>query len=118
MLPSLEPGDRLLISNAYWLVGDIKRKDIVVINNEFTGEVIIKRVYYLPGEEVDLMVAPLQADYDITQGPFIVDQGHIYVVGDNLEQSEDSRDFGAFPIEWVRGKVVTPKLGLPPAGGE
>ena len=118
MLPSLEPGDRLLISKAYWLVGDIQHKDIVVINNEETGEVIIKRVYYLAGEEVDLMVAPFGINYDLTEGPYVVPDGYVYVIGDNIYQSEDSRKFGPFPVEWIRGKVVSPKFGLPPADSE
>lgn len=36
-----------------------------------------------------------------------VPEGCVYVLGDYRTQSKDSRDFGAIPLENVRGKVIT-----------
>ena len=36
----------------------------------------------------------------------INDRGHYFLVGDNLEESNDSRHFGAVTKEYLRGKVV------------
>jgi hypothetical protein len=42
-----------------------------------------------------------------------VPEGHIFVVGDNLERSEDSRQLGAIPLSYVQGKIVGGRGELP-----
>ncbi|MEX2244020.1 MAG: signal peptidase I [Fimbriimonadaceae bacterium] len=104
MEPTLHPGQRLLISKAYWLVGEIQRGDIVVIQNPYEDEVIIKRVYRVGGESVDFQNVP--SNWDLTQGDYFVPKGSIYVLGDNIEVSQDSRAYGPFENTDVIGKVV------------
>jgi len=36
-----------------------------------------------------------------------VPEGCVYILGDYRTQSEDSRDFGAVPLEAVEAKVIT-----------
>lgn len=36
----------------------------------------------------------------------ITEQGNYFLVGDNLEDSNDSRHFGAITREYIKGKVV------------
>ena len=36
----------------------------------------------------------------------INEHGHYFLIGDNLEDSNDSRHFGAVTREYIRGKVV------------
>lgn len=110
MMPSLKPGQRLLVSKAYWFVGDLKYGDIVVINNKSENEVIIKRVYKLAGEKVDLKNVPF--NWDITQGDYIVPEGTVYVLGDNWSVSQDSRHYGPFDLADVIGKVVIVRSAL------
>jgi signal peptidase I len=103
--PSMEPtyqsGDRLLMTTAYWLFGDIRKGDVVVVMRP-SGELLIKRVVALPGE-------PVPRDY---WSPLVymmggrVPEGHLFVVGDNLSRSEDSRQIGAVPVRYVVGKIV------------
>ncbi len=79
MLPILEDGDKVLANrNAKVEVGDIV---IAKHPDQKTGE-IIKRV-----ERIN-------------------EKGHHYLVGDNLEESNDSRHFGAVSIEYIKGKVI------------
>ena len=104
MEPTLHEGQRLLISSAYWLVGEIKVNDIVVIQNTFEDDVIIKRVYKMAGGTVDLASVP--ENWDITQGKYVVPEGTIYVLGDNGKVSLDSRHYGPFNRRDVIGKVV------------
>jgi signal peptidase I len=104
MEPTLTEGERLLVSSAYWLVGEIKDNDIVVIRNRDEGDTIIKRVYKREGETVDLANVP--DSWDITQGKYVVPPGTIYVLGDNREVSQDSRHHGPFELKDVLGKVV------------
>ena len=40
----------------------------------------------------------------------INERGHYVLVGDNLEESSDSRHFGAITREYIKGKVVA-RLG-------
>lgn len=40
----------------------------------------------------------------------INERGHYFLVGDNLEKSVDSRDYGAVTREYIKGKVVA-RLG-------
>jgi signal peptidase I len=81
--------------------------------------VLLKRVIGLPGdtvEEVDGVVlvngAPLDEPYTIadqrTLGPWTVEQGHVFVMGDNRPDSNDSRfpDFGQVALSDVSGKVL------------
>lgn len=104
MLPTLQNGKKVLVSNAYWLVGGIRHGDIVVIRTDDKGEYIIKRVYKLPGEQVDVMNVPVT--WKLVQGPYTVPQDTVFVLGDNREVSEDSRRFGPVDITHIIGKVV------------
>lgn len=104
MLPTFKDRTRLLVSNAYWLVGPIKPKDIVVVKNSKSGEYIIKRVYKMGGQKVDWYNSP--KGWSLKSGEFVVPDGSVYVLGDNREVSEDSRAFGPVEMNRILGKVV------------
>lgn len=36
----------------------------------------------------------------------ISERGHYFLIGDNLEDSQDSRDYGAVTRDYIKGKVV------------
>ncbi|MBI2080136.1 MAG: signal peptidase I [candidate division NC10 bacterium] len=38
-------------------------------------------------------------------GPCLVPEGHLFMMGDNRDQSEDSRAWGPLPMELIRGKA-------------
>jgi signal peptidase I len=104
MLPSLTPGERVIVSNAYWLVGAIHDGDIVVVRDPGSSGFIIKRVFKMGGEKVPVDKWP--DSRHLEDGEYSVPEGDIYVLGDNLQQSEDSRRFGPVPLNKVIGKVV------------
>jgi signal peptidase I len=104
MLPTLKDGQRVLVSKAYWLVGPIHKGDIVVIRDETPTGFIIKRIHFMAGEKVDWKWVP--DSWQLKDGPMVVPEGQIFVMGDNKPQSEDSRRFGPVPIADVLGKVV------------
>jgi signal peptidase I len=103
MLPTFRDGQRVLVSRAYWLFGPVARRDVVVLADEEQGH-IIKRVYRLPGEIVDWVNVP--KEYLLVEGEYRVPEGTVYLLGDNREESEDSRTFGPVPIERIIGKVI------------
>ena len=102
MEPTFRNGQRLLACKAYWLVGGIKDKDVVVIKAPVGY--IIKRVYKTQGETVDF--ANVQEDYNIADGEYHVPPDNVWVLGDNRPVSEDSRKFGPIPLSSILGKVI------------
>lgn len=104
MLPTLKNGRRVLTSKAYWLVGPIKHKDIVVIRDDGPTGFIIKRVYKMAGEVVEWSLVPDSVDF--RNGEYKVPEGNVYVLGDNRAVSEDSRRFGPVEMDKIIGKVV------------
>ena len=106
MHPTLSNGQKVLTTKAYFLVGSIKKNDIIVLREEQSAsKYFIKRVYGMPGDQIPWALAP--QDWPLENGPYTVPEGRIYVIGDNILHSDDSRKFGAFKLENVLGKVVT-----------
>jgi signal peptidase I len=104
MLPTLAPGQRVVVSKAYWLVGAIHNKDIVVIKDPTGTGYIIKRVFRMGGEQVPIDKWP--EFRKLETGTYIVPKEEVYVLGDNLGESEDSRKFGPVGVDKIIGKVV------------
>ncbi len=108
MEPTFRKGQRLLMTNAYWLFGEIERGDVVVIITP-NRERLIKRVVALSGETVPRRYWSVH----MFRYGTVVPDGYIFVVGDNLEKSEDSRIFGPISLSQVEGKIVGAKGPLP-----
>ncbi len=104
MLPTLKNGRRVLVSSAYWLVGALRANDIVVIHEADGHGYFIKRIRGMPGDEIEWAYAP--RSHPFSAGRFRVPEGTVYVLGDNLDQSTDSRALGPIPAERLLGKVV------------
>lgn len=105
MIPTFQSGQKVLTSHAYWMVGKIQKDDIIVLKEEKSNDYFIKRVYGLPGDKIPWSLAP--QDWPISKGQYVVPEGRIYVIGDNLNHSDDSRKFGAFLQSNILGKVLT-----------
>ena len=104
MLPTFKTGQKVLVSKAYWLVGPIKKHDILVVHDKNITGYMIKRVFALEGEEVPWQYAP--EGFRLADGTYKVPEGQIYLMGDNRGYSEDCRKIGAVPLEKVVGKVI------------
>lgn len=98
----------------YKLNDNIKRYDIVVIDNE--DEFLIKRVIGLPGDIVrcidgELFINDKKIEEDYVKGETSdfevkVREGEYFVLGDNREISLDSRYFGSFKKDKIKGKTT------------
>ena len=125
MVPTLQDGDRLLVLNSM-LYDDYKYGDIVVLRkSSFLSEPIVKRVIATEGQTVDIDFSTgsvyvdgvlLKEDYineltfteEGTEFPLTVPEGSIFVMGDNRNHSNDSRDsrLGTVDARYVIGKAV------------
>ena len=126
MMDTLQNGDNLLVVS-HAIAGDPQYGDIVVLSkNSFKdGEPIIKRVIATEGQVVDInfktgMVyvdgKALQESYARvrthqdwgTEFPLTVEEGCIFVLGDNREVSMDSRDpqIGQIDTREVIGRAI------------
>ena len=113
MANTLKNGEILLLNKFEYRFSDIKRFDIVVVKSH--KERIIKRVIGLPGETLkyengilyinDKMIEENYLDEvtkDFTYEGKIPD-GSYLVMGDNRDDSLDSRYFGCFPKKDILG---------------
>ena len=116
-------------------IGTIKRRDIIVFKYpEEPERDFIKRVIGLPGETVEVrekkvyingtmldepyvhFLAPPSGpsefrevtSFDVREryGPVTVPPNHYFVMGDNRDNSQDSRYWGFMPRSYVKGKAL------------
>lgn len=128
MYSTLEDGEVLFLSKINYQVSDIKRFDIVVVE-DLDSDLIIKRVIGLPGDKVEYKEGILyingeeiKEDYtDYIMEDFNVDSickitslecngiipdNKYLVLGDNREVSADSRVKGLINRDQILGKTV------------
>ena len=125
MLPTLQHNDRLLVVNSL-LYDDYQYGDIVIVRKEtFLEDPIVKRVIATAGQTVDIDFyngvvyvdgEALEEDYineptytaEGTEFPLTLKEGEIFVMGDNRNASDDSRNYRLGPVDtrYVIGKVA------------
>lgn len=127
MVPQLHDGERLLVNKLIYYKfqsvswGHIERGDIVVFwfPND-PDKSYVKRVIGLPGEMVEIRSGRVLIDgqelvetYLDTEhnkslpsfSPKKVDPHHYFVMGDNRDNSSDSRYWGFVPEKYIYGKA-------------
>ncbi len=126
-------GDHLLVNKLYYApysskiekfilpIGDVKRGDIVVFRFPKDPRFdYVKRVIGLPGDVVEVLEGHAYVNGKLIDGPYVrfkptpykppdfgpikVPEGHLFVMGDNRNNSYDSRFWGFLPMNHLRGR--------------
>ena len=119
MAPTLEPGDHVLVNKLAYRTGDPQRGDLAVVKAPRTGELLLKRVVGVGGDEVEIRDGVLYVngraprepyvDHDASDsvyfGPVEVPAGRLFVLGDNRANSDDSRQLGPVAADDAIGRV-------------
>ena len=117
MRETLQDQDMLVVLNN-WLCGGYEQGDIVILQRDdfYCGEPIVKRVIATEGQTVDIDFdagvvyvdgTALEEPYtweptwtqEGTEFPLTVPEGCIFVMGDNRNDSDDSRDSALGPVD-------------------
>lgn len=118
MAPGIHDGDRILVGQWTYLLGDVERGDVVVMSYPVDPRLdYIKRVIGLPGDQVRMSGGEVFVNGERIDEPYVdqvegavsyfttVRPGHYFVLGDNRPHSSDSREFGQVPRELLKGRV-------------
>jgi signal peptidase I len=137
MSPTIQPGDHVTATRIFKPAGKIARGQLVVFNSARANPRLkgrfLQRVVATGGDTVDLIDGRLQVngqplpdrdgkiprgadwraarDWALPKYPLVIPQDHIFALGDNHDNSLDSRYFGSFPVDAVThrpGRIILP----------
>lgn len=137
MAPTLEVGDRVLVNKLSYRTHDVNRGDLVVFERPpqastgADGEIkdLIKRVVAVGGDTIEGRDGVVYVNGERIDEPYLVPgtptenldrqeipDGHVFVMGDNRLNSEDSRVFGAIDEDTIVGRAFVKVLPLTDLG--
>ncbi len=119
MIPTINEGNHLIVNRVTDYYRTPKRGEIAVFNHG--GDKLIKRVIAEPGDSIDLRdgkvwindkeldetayINVLDSTYTFVESeitfPYVVPDNHYFMMGDNRQNSLDSRYFGPISAEEI-----------------
>jgi signal peptidase I len=125
MVPTLHVGDHIIANLKYFRKNELQRGDLVILQSpEDPAKIFIKRIIALEGERIEIKSkqvyindAPLPEGYKIhldsqlqpgrdNYDPAVVPPDHCFVLGDNRDNSRDSRHWDSVPLKNIKGKPL------------
>ena len=122
MAPAYRSGALVLLEKRPESIG---RGDVLLVRSEAMGRSLVKRVAAVEGDTLtvegdrlfvngaDTAALPPGEERAafLSETPFVVPEGSLFLLGDNGEASVDSRDarVGLVPVQDVRGRVCFPR---------
>lgn len=130
MMPTLEDGERILVNKIGYSLGEPERFDIVVFRASEEAD-YVKRIIGVPGDHIAYENDELLINGEAQEEPYLsalqeeqsegnltldftleellaieeIPEGYVFVMGDNRENSTDSRIIGLVPVEEIKGSA-------------
>jgi signal peptidase I len=127
MYPNFYTGERLIVNKILYDIRPPQRGEVIVFHSPFHAD-YIKRVIALPGETVEVRGDTVLINGEAIQEPYLkevvdaaaeagttynnkdfapvtVPEGHVFVLGDNRSNSQDSRDIGFVSYKDIVGRA-------------
>jgi signal peptidase I len=141
MEPTLHKGDRVLVNKLSYKLHDVHRGDVIVFkrpeaaksaNPDDDIEDLIKRVIGLPGDTIETVDGVIYINDEPLPEPYLPDgtrsdsppverqvvpDGHLFMMGDNRGNSQDSRYFGPIDEDLIVGRAFVRIYPLGDIGG-
>jgi signal peptidase I len=120
MVPTLKYGDRVLVNKFIYRFTEPERGDVIVFKSvQGDDQDLIKRVVGVPGDEITVRGGRLFVNGEPQREPYVnkklpdrsfyapttVPKDHVFMMGDNRANSQDSRVFGPVPKENIEGEA-------------
>ncbi|HUP59905.1 MAG TPA: signal peptidase I [Thermoanaerobaculia bacterium] len=117
MSPMLQPGDQIVVTRYFG--AEPRRGDVIVFESPVASdELVVKRVVGLPGDLVDARLGRVRIGGHTLPEPYVlraaatgaidaqlVPHDAYFVLGDNRDESLDSRSWGVVPRESIVGRA-------------
>ncbi len=124
MVPTLEVGDRIFVNKFVYRFSEPERGDVVVFESKGEeDEDLIKRVIGLPGDHIAIYNGEVYRNFERLDEPYLktpytqnvlsndslnastVPEGKVLVLGDNRDNSLDSRFYGPVSTDTIEGEA-------------
>ena len=119
MEPTLLPHDRVLVDKFLYRLRQTQRGDVIVLKYPLNqSRNYIKRIVALPGDTLEVKEGKVYLNEQArtepylngtpqgNYGPFKVPIDSVFVMGDNRNNSEDSRAFGPVKKDLIVGQAI------------